>query len=209
MVKQNINIVGILPLYNILNEIKENLSFNVFNSIKLNDYLKDLNKKKFLTITEFDNKNFFLKNNFDKKNILFLSKKKIFINNTEEFNILRYPVELNFLIEKINIFLIKNKYNHQSKIRINNYYLDLNSRIISQDNTNLKLTEKEMNIILFLNDNKKPQKINILQSKVWGYASDLETHTVETHVYRLRKKINNNFKDDNFIVSSDDGYLIK
>ena len=66
-----------------------------------------------------------------------------------------------------------------------------------------------MNIILFLKDNKIPQKIAILQNQVWGYSLDLETHTVETHIYRLRKKINDNFKDANFIISTDDGYLIK
>jgi DNA-binding response OmpR family regulator len=66
-----------------------------------------------------------------------------------------------------------------------------------------------MDIILFLNDSEKPQKTNTLQNQVWKYSSELETHTVETHIYRLRKKIDDNFKDDNFIVSSDDGYYIK
>ena len=66
-----------------------------------------------------------------------------------------------------------------------------------------------MDIILFLNDKKKPQKINILQSQVWEYSPDLETHTVETHIYRLRKKINNKFKDNKFIISTDEGYIIK
>ena len=66
-----------------------------------------------------------------------------------------------------------------------------------------------MDIILFLNDSEKTQKINILQNQVWRYSNKLETHTVETHVYRLRKKMNDNFKDDNFIISSDAGYFIK
>ena len=66
-----------------------------------------------------------------------------------------------------------------------------------------------MDVILFLNNSKKPQKTNVLQNQVWKYLSKLETHTVETHIYRLRKKIDDNFKDDNFIVSSDDGYYIK
>ena len=66
-----------------------------------------------------------------------------------------------------------------------------------------------MDVILFLNNSKKPQKTNVLQNQVWRYSSELETHTVETHIYRLRKKINDNFKDDNFIVSSDDGYYIE
>ena len=113
------------------------------------------------------------------------------------------------MIEKINIQLIKQNYNYQSKINLGKYYLDLNSRIILNSNNKLKLTEKEMEIILFLNKNKNPQKINILQKHVWRYSSELETHTVETHIYRLRKKMNDNFKDDNFIISTEDGYLIK
>ena len=66
-----------------------------------------------------------------------------------------------------------------------------------------------MDIILFLNDSDKPKKINVLQNQVWRYSNKLETHTVETHIYRLRKKMNDNFKDDTFIVSSDAGYFIK
>ncbi|MDC0216253.1 helix-turn-helix domain-containing protein, partial [Candidatus Pelagibacter sp.] len=76
-------------------------------------------------------------------------------------------------------------------------------------NVNVKLTEKEIDIILFLNENKVAKKISTLQNKVWGYNVELETHTVETHIYRLRKKINYNFKDDNFIISTDEGYLLK
>ena len=140
---------------------------------------------------------------FDKNNILFLSKEK---KNNQ--NII-YPIQINNLIEKINIKLIKQKYNNQSYVKISNYILNLNSRIISKNNNSLKLTEKEINIILFLNDHKNPQKVSILQNQVWGYLSELETHTVETHIYRLRKKINDNFKDNNFIISTDNGYLIK
>ena len=72
----------------------------------------------------------------------------------------------------------------------------------------MKLTEREIEIILFLNDKEKPQNINILQKEVWSYVTDLETHTVETHIYRLRKKISDKFNDNNFIVSSKEGYSI-
>ena len=113
------------------------------------------------------------------------------------------------LLEKINIELIKKKYNDQSSIKILNYLLDLNSKVISKSGNKLKLTEREVDIILFLNESKKPRKVNVLQNEVWGYSSELETHTVETHIYRLRKKILDAFSDNNFIVSNDDGYLIK
>ena len=108
----------------------------------------------------------------------------------------------------LNIQLIKQKYIDQSKIEINKYNLDLNSREIMKNEKKLKLTEREIDIILYLNENKKPQNIEVLQKKVWGHVSDLETHTVETHVYRLRKKIKDIFGDDNFIISLDSGYKI-
>ena len=155
-------------------------------------------------MTNYINKNFLLKERkIDKNKILFLTKEK---KNNQHIT---YPIQIKNLIEKINIKLIKQKYNNQSYLKVSNYILNLNSRIISKNNNSLKLTEKEINIILFLNDHKNPQKVNILQNQVWGYLSELETHTVETHIYRLRKKINDHFNDSNFIISTDDGYLIK
>ena len=215
MAKQNINIVGIPILYNILEEIKDNLSFKVVNFSSTDNFLKFLNenkldKKNFFIITSINNKDFFLKKNFfNVKNIFFMSPKnrKIYIENN--YNIFKYPVDIYNLIEKINIQLIKYKYNFQSKIKVKNYSLDLNSRIISKGDNILKLTEREMDIIIFLTESNLPQKINALQNRVWGYSSELETHTVETHVYRLRKKINDSFKDKHFILSTDNGYFIE
>ncbi|MDB4233014.1 winged helix-turn-helix domain-containing protein, partial [Candidatus Pelagibacter sp.] len=112
------------------------------------------------------------------------------------------------LFDKINTQLIKQKYNFQSNFQIKNYTLNLNSRIITYKKTQLKLTEKEIDIILFLKEQKLPQSINKLQHVVWGYAFNLETHTVETHIYRLRKKIKDKFNDEKFIVSHEEGYLI-
>jgi hypothetical protein len=214
MVKQIINIVCIPILYNILEEIKDNLSFKVVNFNNEDECLKCINdnkidKKNFFIITAIHKKDFFFKNNFNIKNIFFLLKHNSEQNFDSNCNIFKYPVDIYNLIEKINIQLIKQKYNFQSKIKIKNYSLDLNSRTISKNSKNLKLTEREMDIILFLNNSEKPQKINVLQNQVWKYSSELETHTVETHIYRLRKKMNDNFKDDYFIISSDTGYFIK
>ena len=215
MIKQNINIIDVPILYNILEEIKDNLSFKVVNFIRTDDFLKFLNESKtdnknFFIITTIKNKDFLLKKiKFNRNNIFFLCKKNNKIENEENYNIFKYPINIQNFIEKINIQLIKFKYSFQSKIEVKNYSLDLNSRIITKGNISLKLTEREMDIILFLNDSEKPQKINILQNQVWRYSNKLETHTVETHIYRLRKKMNDNFKDDNFIISSDAGYFIK
>ena len=214
MVKQIINIVCIPILYNILDEIKDNLSFKVENFNSENEFLKFLNEnkvdqKKFIIMTTIHKKDFFLKKNFNLKNIFFFLENNSEQNFDLNYNIFKYPIDIYNLIEKINIQLIKQKYDFQSKIKLKNYSLDLNSRTITKNSINLKLTEREMDIILFLNDSEKPQKINVLQNQVWRYLYKLETHTVETHIYRLRKKMNDNFKDDNFIVSSDAGYFIK
>ena len=111
-----------------------------------------------------------------------------------------------FISVILNINLLKQKYNNQSEISLKKYKIDLNSRKIFTADKFLKLTEKEIEIILFLNSQNKSKNIQDLQKEVWGYISDLETHTVETHIYRLRKKIKENFNDENFIISSKAGY---
>ena len=101
------------------------------------------------------------------------------------------------------------QYDFQSNYEIKDYKMDLNSRIINKKDQELKLTQREIEVILFLQKNKKPIDVNTLQKQVWGYSEDLETHTVETHIYRLRKKIKKTFDDENFIESLKEGYLIR
>jgi len=208
MIKHNIILVECNPLYQILFEIKNNFLFEMKNFI-----LKDLNKADLtnsIILSKFIHKDYLLQNkNIEQKKIIFLLKKNENFNKIHNTQYIVYPFNIYDLVEKINTELIKQKYNDQSFIKILNYSLDINSRIISNDNGRLKLTEREVDIILFLNDHKKPQKVNILQNQVWKYSSELETHTVETHIYRLRKKIIDKFKDDNFILSNENGYFIK
>ena len=198
MSKHVVNFVQLTVLHNILNEIKNLLSFDIQNYPTEEEFLKDLNKNKSLSkSTIITNSNVRFKSasvNIDKRNIL------VFDN---------FPIQLNKLIDKINIQLIKQKYDHQSKIRIKDYNLNFNSRIISKNSNELKLTEREIDIILFLKNQTEPKTIDILQKEIWHYSSDLETHTVETHIYRLRKKIKDQFDDQNFILSYKDGYSIK
>ena len=198
MSKHVVNFVQLTVLHNILNEIKNLLSFDIQNYPTEEEFLKDLNKNKSLSkSTIITNSNVRFKSasvNIDKRNIL------VFDN---------FPIQLNKLIDKINIQLIKQKYDHQSKIRIKDYNLNFNSRIISKNSNELKLTEREIDIILFLKNQTEPKTIDILQKEIWHYSSDLETHTVETHIYRLRKKIKDQFNDQNFILSYKDGYSIK
>ena len=125
----------------------------------------------------------------------------IYKNSNEKIDINCSNIDSSNLIIQNEFLSFQNYFN-------NDYILNLNSRIISSPNKELKLTEKEVDIIMFLNESKIPQSINVLQNKVWGYLFKLETHTVETHIYRLRKKIKDQFNDDNFITSHDAGYLI-
>ena len=119
------------------------------------------------------------------------------------------PIQIFKLIEKINIKFLKLQFNNQSQVKINNYIIDLNSREIFLNNTRLKLTEKEINTIIYLSKKIKPVSVNNLQENVWSYQSDIETHTVETHIYRLRKKFLSTFDDNEFIISKKNGYQIK
>ena len=208
MIKHNIILVECNPLYQILFEIKNNFLFEMKNFI-----LKDLNNADLtssIILSKFIHKDYLLKNkNIEQKKIIFLLKKNENFDKINNIQYIFYPFNIYDLVEKINTELIKQKYNDQSFIKILNYSLDINSRIISNDSGRLKLTEREVDIILFLNDHKKSQKVNILQNQVWKYSSELETHTVETHIYRLRKKIIDKFKDDNFVLSDENGYFIK
>ena len=141
-------------------------------------------------------------------NYLVISNKK-YSHIHNQFVLDYIPINILKLIEKINIEFLKLQFNTQSKVKVNNYIIDLNSREMLIKDNKLKLTEKEINTITYLSKSNKPVSIDELQEKVWSYQSDIETHTVETHIYRLRKKISNSFNDKDFIISEKNGYQIK
>ena len=190
MNKQNVLIFKLPELFNILNELKNHLDFAIHLFVEKDKLLefKKTNTGSCLILTNSENE---IK---EEKSQLILNK---------------FPDTIHSIIEKININLLKYKYLEQSDILIGNYSIDINSRLIKKNDENLKLTEREIEIILFLQNSKEPQSIENLQKKVWGHNSDLETHTVETHIYRLRKKISDKFKDNSFINSTKTGYKIK
>ena len=174
--QQTLIIHNFKVLFNILNEIKYLLNFN----------LKSLNAKEIEGI-------------LNDSNNLIISGEKNF--NLENQLILNYPINVLKLIEIININFLKKKFNEQNNIRIGKYSINLNSRIMNKDKVRLSLTEKEAQIITFLNKFKIPTSIIDLQKEVWGHKSKLETHTVETHIYRLRKKIKEALILNNFIIN--------
>ena len=141
-------------------------------------------------------------------NYLILSNKK-YLNFNNQFILENKPIKISKLLEKINIEFLRLQFNSQSQVKLKRYTIDLNSREIIMKNIKLKLTEKEINTISYLSKSDNPVSIDELQEKVWSYQSDIETHTVETHIYRLRKKILDSFSDNEFIISKKDGYHIK
>ena len=190
MNKQSVLIFKLPELFNILNELKNHLDFTIHLFVEKDELLefKKTNTGSYLILT-------------DSKNEIKEEKPQLILN--------KFPDSIHSIIEKININLLKYKYSEQSDILIGNYSIDINSRLIKKNYENLKLTEREIEIILFLQNSKEPQSIENLQRKVWGHNSDLETHTVETHIYRLRKKISDKFNDTSFISSTKTGYKIK
>ncbi len=108
----------------------------------------------------------------------------------------------------LNIEFLKTKFVDQSEVLVKNYLLDLNSKEINFKKKKIKLTEKEVKIIMYLFKAPNPVPIEELQNNVWSYQSDLETHTVETHIYRLRKKFSNVFNENDFVKSYKNGYKI-
>ena len=184
---QNLIIYKFTTLYSILEEIGLDLNFNITyadNEKSLKEYSKNLS------------------------NYMVISNKK-YLGIDNQFVLDNAPINIFKLVEKINIEFLKLQFNSQSEVIVKNYKIDLNSREILKNNIKLKLTEKEINTITYLSKSKKPVSIHELQEKVWSYQSDIETHTVETHIYRLRKKILNTFNDKDFIISEKNGYKIK
>ena len=186
MNKFNIVLLKLPALYEILNEIKLELNFNFINFREKNDQFKKYIEEnpEVLIISPDSKANY--------KN--FISYNKVF--------------KIKNLLQKINIFLSKSNYELKSNISIGTYLIDTNSRIISKNNLSLKLTEKEIDLLIYLNNSKLECSSVDLQKNVWNQSGDLETHTVETHIYRLRKKIVDMFNDNSFIINTNNGYRI-
>ena len=187
MTTQNLIIYKFNALYNILKELDLDLNINISfadTENSLNETVKNSNT-----------------------NLVISNKKYSDINN--QFILDNTPINIFKLVEKINIEFLKMQFSSQSEVKVKNYIIDLNSREIIIKNKKLKLTEKEINTIIYLSKSNQPVSIDELQQKVWSYQSDIETHTVETHIYRLRKKILNAFNDNKFIISKKNGYQIK
>ena len=191
MIVKRLCIVNSNILFEILSELLKEFSFEI-TSKNLNDLSKQ----------DFEVKGvLYLFNKNEKKLIKQFRPEQILIIN-------KIPIKIEILISQINIQFLKLNFQNQSNIKIKEYSLDLNSKFIKKNSNKLKLTEKEIQIITFLYSSKTPKNVQDLQKNIWNHHEILETHTVETHIYRLRKKIKDEFDDDNFILNSVSGYSL-
>ena len=186
MNKLNVVLLKLPLLYEILNEIKLELNFNLVNFLEKDDQFKNyIQENPGVLVISSDSK-----------------------GNYKNFILYNKALKIKNLLEQINIFLSKSNYELKSNIPIGLYLIDTNSRTISRNNISLKLTEKEIDLVIYLNNSELESSSIDLQKKVWKQSGDLETHTVETHIYRLRKKIIDTFNDNNFIINTNKGYKI-
>ena len=204
----HLNIIGSVVFSNILNELESN---NILNpNVKLNNNDKKILPKiifaENLKIKEVKN------NLLVNDPIILLLNNKDFIkkNNLKLLNFhisLELPIDILSFKEIFNILITKYNFFKKSKIIIKDYEIDSNNRSISRNEKKVKLTEKELELILALNNTNGLNKSYLLKS-IWKHSFDLETHAFETHLHRLRKKISKNFKDKNFIVEKNSLYYL-
>ena len=199
-------VLGSNSLYITLNELKSFLKFNIITEDIVPSNIDE--KKIILCHSNYLE---------DKNNLNFLKKSKcikILVgekndNNLNFFHsVLKLPtsiIEINNVIESS---VAKDKFGKNSSIKVKNYILDKNEKKLNNNLTSLILTEKEVQLLELFLKNKKPINKNEILSSVWQYASDADTHTVETHIYRLRKKIKDKFSDENFILNNKEGYYL-
>jgi len=207
-----ISIIGNKILSEIISELK------LFRDAKINflDNVNSLSKKKIpeesivLFFINKDNKNDFIK--IKEKNfplILIISKNlpeiKLTSNYTEK---MIAPFKMFDLKTKITSVLAKYKYKFSSLIKLKDYTIDKYERKIKKNNIELQLTEKETELLILFTKEKKPINRNFILESVWKYSIETDTHTVETHIHRLRKKFLDKFKDKNFLKNNNEGYYI-
>ena len=173
-------------LYNIFYELEEFINFKVY-------YIDEKN----------------LKSNFQDINDNLLISSTIIKDIINQYQIDILPINFFKLLKNINFTFLKKNFKDQAKIKIGKFFIDINSRRLIYGDDFINLTEKEVNLILYLFNCKESCSIENLQKNVWGFKQDLETHTVETHVHRLRKKIEKEFGENEFIILDKKGYFIK
>ena len=208
----NISIFGNKIFLEILNEIKLFTKFKIKLYEDLDLCIQDATKLNLLVIFFINKENAYL---FNKKEIynfpsILVGKSKIVkgILAHELNEKLSIPFTIIEFEKKVISLIAKYEFKKNSLIQLNDYIIDKNERKIKKNEVELQLSEKEINFLILFSKSKEPISRNLVLKNVWNYSADSQTHTVETHIHRLRKKILKKFGDDNFIKNNNKGYYI-
>tara|TARA_Y100000590_G_scaffold421732_1_gene525742 strand:+ start:700 stop:1338 length:639 start_codon:yes stop_codon:yes gene_type:complete len=208
----NISIFGNKIFLEILNEIKLFTKFKIKLYEDLDLCIQDATKLNLLVIFFVNKENAYL---FNKKEIynfpsILVGKSKIVkgILSHELNEKLNMPFTIIEFEKKIISLIAKHEFKKNSLIQLNDYIIDKNERKIKKNEVELQLSEKEINFLILFSKSKEPISRNLVLKNVWNYSSESETHTLETHIHRLRKKILEKFGDNNFIKNNNKGYYI-
>jgi DNA-binding response OmpR family regulator len=204
----NLHIVGSETFFNFLNELELNYNI-IFDTHLVTNQKSDFARIVFVQDLKLMDRNKYLSENVPS---IFLLKDKDYFKKNQitllQFHVtLVLPIEFLSFVEILNILITKYNFFKKSKIVFNNYEIDSNQRIIIKNRIKTKLTEKELELILTLNNSNGLNK-SFLLKKIWNRSSDLDSHAFETHLHRLRKKINKSFKDNKFIIEKNSQYYL-
>ena len=212
MTNFTISIFGNKIFSQILNEIKLFSKYKIKYYEDLNLCVNDAEKNNQLVVFFVTglNKNFFdeiKKNNFP---LIFVGESSVLkkILSVEFSDRLNMPFTILDFKKKVITAIAKNEFKKNSLINLNDYVIDKNERKIKKNILELQLSEKEINFLILFSENKEPISRSLVLKNVWNYSPESETHTVETHIHRLRKKILEKFGDNNFIKNNKKGYYI-
>ena len=212
MTNSTISIFGNKIFLEIINEVRLFSKFKIQYYEDLNLCEQDAEKHNTLAIFFVEKKDisYFRKNKINNFPSILITEssipKSMFSSELREQ--LKMPFTILEFEKKVISLLAKNEFRKNSLIQLDDYIIDKNERKIKKNDLELQLSEKEINFLILFSKNKEPISRNLVLKNVWHYSSKTETHTVETHIHRLRKKILEKFGDDNFIKNNNKGYYI-
>jgi hypothetical protein len=207
-----ISIFGNKVFFEIINEIKLFPKYKIKYYEDLDLCVKEAEKYNLLSVFFVDTE---VKLSFDRHQMrifpsIFISQNSAFKNMfpAEFEEQLNMPFSILEFKKKVILMLAKNEFKKNSLIKLLDYTIDKNERKIKKNNSELQLSEKEIDFLILFSETKEPLSRDLVLKKVWNYSSESETHTLETHIHRLRKKILEKFNDNNFIKNNNKGYFI-